>query len=63
MLTGGKTVGQKGYYIEPTIFTNVKVKFSGKYTEILITSSRLNSYPPIIVNLTTCTGGHVNSKG
>ncbi|KAL9443513.1 hypothetical protein AB3S75_016804 [Citrus x aurantiifolia] len=24
VLTGGKTVGQKGYYIEPTIFTNVK---------------------------------------
>ncbi|KAI7997161.1 Aldehyde dehydrogenase family 2 member C4, partial [Camellia lanceoleosa] len=24
MLTGGKPCGQKGYYIEPTIFTDVK---------------------------------------
>jgi len=24
-LTGGKRVGNKGYYIEPTIFSNVKV--------------------------------------
>jgi len=25
LLTGGKPVGNKGYYIEPTIFINVKV--------------------------------------
>lgn len=31
MLTGGKPIGDKGYYIEPTIFTNVKVNFSNKY--------------------------------
>ncbi|KAL2564275.1 hypothetical protein AAZV13_19G034100 [Glycine max] len=24
LLTGGKRVGNKGYYIEPTIFSNVK---------------------------------------
>ncbi|KAJ1419822.1 Aldehyde/histidinol dehydrogenase [Sesbania bispinosa] len=28
LLTGGKRVGNKGYYIEPTIFSNVKVNFS-----------------------------------
>lgn len=28
LLTGGKRVGKKGYYIEPTIFTNVKVYFN-----------------------------------
>lgn len=26
LLTGGKPCGKKGYYIEPTIFTNVKVQ-------------------------------------
>jgi coniferyl-aldehyde dehydrogenase len=26
VLTGGKPCGQKGYYIEPTVFTDVKVK-------------------------------------
>ena len=25
LLTGGKPTGDKGYYIEPTIFTDVKV--------------------------------------
>jgi coniferyl-aldehyde dehydrogenase len=25
LLTGGKPLGDKGYYIEPTIFTDVKV--------------------------------------
>ena len=25
LLTGGKPLGEKGYYIEPTIFTDVKV--------------------------------------
>lgn len=25
LLTGGKTHGEKGYYIEPTVFTNVAV--------------------------------------
>jgi coniferyl-aldehyde dehydrogenase len=25
LLTGGKTIGNKGYYIEPTIFSNIKV--------------------------------------
>lgn len=25
LLTGGKPCGEKGYYIEPTIFTDVKV--------------------------------------
>jgi len=24
-LTGGKSVGNKGYYIEPTIFSNIEV--------------------------------------
>lgn len=28
LLSGGKKVGKKGYYIEPTIFTNVKVYFN-----------------------------------
>jgi len=28
LLTGGKKVGNKGYYIEPTIFTNVTVYFN-----------------------------------
>ena len=26
LLTGGKPIGNKGYYIEPTIFTDVKVQ-------------------------------------
>ena len=26
LVTGGKPCGDKGYYIEPTIFTDVKVK-------------------------------------
>jgi acyl-CoA reductase-like NAD-dependent aldehyde dehydrogenase len=26
LLTGGKPCGQKGYYIEPAVFTNVKVE-------------------------------------
>lgn len=26
LLTGGKPAGDKGYYIEPTIFTDVKVQ-------------------------------------
>lgn len=30
LLTGGKPMGNKGYYIEPTIFANVKVYFSSK---------------------------------
>jgi coniferyl-aldehyde dehydrogenase len=25
VLTGGKPIGQKGYYIQPTIFTNAEV--------------------------------------
>lgn len=32
VLTGGKPCGKKGYYIEPTIFTNVKVKIENKLT-------------------------------
>lgn len=27
VLTGGSHYGEKGYYIEPTIFADVKVKF------------------------------------
>lgn len=27
ILTGGKPWGEKGYYVEPTIFTDVKVNF------------------------------------
>lgn len=27
LLTGGNQVGNKGYYMEPTIFSNVKVDF------------------------------------
>lgn len=27
LLTGGKPIGNKGYYIEPTIFADVKVHF------------------------------------
>ena len=30
LLTGGKPAGNKGYYIEPTIFANVKVHSSSK---------------------------------
>ena len=30
LLTGGKPAGNKGYYIEPTIFVNVKVHFNSK---------------------------------
>lgn len=28
LLTGGKVVGNQGYYVEPTVFTNVKVNFN-----------------------------------
>lgn len=28
LLTGGRPVGNKGYYIEPTVFTDVNVNFS-----------------------------------
>jgi len=31
LLTGGKRVGNKGYYIEPTIFTNVKVNTNNSF--------------------------------
>ena len=27
LLTGGKPIGKTGYFIEPTIFTDVKVNF------------------------------------
>ncbi|KAG4926650.1 hypothetical protein JHK82_052442 [Glycine max] len=30
LLTGGKRVGNKGYYIEPTIFSNVKVNSNSR---------------------------------
>lgn len=39
LLTGGKPIGKKGYYIEPTIFTNVTVNLSNKYWRILIALS------------------------
>jgi coniferyl-aldehyde dehydrogenase len=32
ILTGGKPCGQKGYYIEPTVFTDVKVKIHPQKT-------------------------------
>jgi len=34
LLTGGKTVGNKGYFIEPTIFSNIRV--NSKCTKLLI---------------------------
>lgn len=43
LLTGGKPIGNKGYYIEPTIFANVKVYFkSTKKHEICIFNSYHN---------------------
>ncbi|KAK1312098.1 Aldehyde dehydrogenase family 2 member C4 [Acorus calamus] len=36
LLTGGKACGEKGYYIEPTIFTNVKISARGYKTRITI---------------------------
>ena len=40
LLTGGKPLGEKGYYIEPTIFADVKVYISlyNMYMGILIFS-------------------------
>jgi coniferyl-aldehyde dehydrogenase len=35
LLTGGKALGNKGYYIEPTIFTDVKVQNKFKKVHVL----------------------------
>jgi coniferyl-aldehyde dehydrogenase len=35
LLTGGKALGNKGYYIEPTIFTDVKVQNKFKKVNVL----------------------------
>lgn len=37
LLTGGKPIGNKGYYIEPTIFTDVKVQIL-LFSKVLIYS-------------------------
>ena len=34
LLTGGKTVGNKGYYIEPTVFADVNVNFQLLRTQV-----------------------------
>jgi coniferyl-aldehyde dehydrogenase len=36
LVTGGKPCGDKGYYIQPTIFTDVKV--SAPYHELILIS-------------------------
>jgi hypothetical protein len=51
LLTGGKPLGGKGYYIEPTIFTDFKVYyilFILQHMEILVLSF---SFPSSIVVL------------
>lgn len=35
LLTGGKPLGSKGYYIEPTVFADVKVQFQNFTYQVL----------------------------